>query len=1128
MRDFSRVASTLIPNRRAFHISILVISLLMIPGFISSLTPIDIESYDMETPELTAYHVLNDDFSSSEVTIGMMVVIRDPAAVSGAPEAPHTDSSGNAILDDIPEANQRIAYPGDLQGLRGEGIPVGGILNMTVLREIDLKVDTARSDPIAEFFRPLVSDLTGEGTDGILALPEQFRAFMANRSMLTRDSFDPLGNPVPARTQWYDCGEMECLTFDDQNLTQDHIDLAAHRMVNSSSGIFMRWMANDRAFLHDPTSPVIGPVGGQLGEDGSFQNAVWMPGRWSSSSTWILIQMSKADMEEKGFTFSWANARTEDGWTWDGLSLETTPPHNSASECQAAKAAGDEPCSAEWAMMALEESIRTTDQLTVSLAVGEGINVEVNRELQESLFLLVGMAIAVLVLLWVSLRRFSDVGIVGMTLGFSLLWMQGLIGWGIIIGNTFDITIISRSQFSNLLPILILALGIDDSLHALHRYKEERRNGATSREAAHTALSKVGRAIMLTTLTTMSAFLANLTSDIPALRSFGIEAALGVGAAFILTGLWAPLLRLDLDHLLAGFGRVNDEPEGQLHMVPEHWLARITSGSAFASPVIIVVVLIITGIATPIMLTLEGDFKIEDFLSEESDFAAGVEIVNTRFHDEGEPAAIVIEGDMLDPRVLDAIGETRDNMNEISENDPDRYTRTPTGVAELHAVDELVEIAISNLVADPIPFIEAGWNTSAAGNGVNCPTTMIGLPDTNDRGCLQFLYGFLYVRGVPGAGIIPNIPDSIAGLYIQPDCEINSNATHMCEDGSVPRYERMTMRWGLSQPEHFPTVELVLAELSRDMKPFADLDAGVLSERGDVNSAFSSDGEPVEYPVTWGIPTGEPVTRYVAASGMQNELQGTLLLGVFFCLITLWWGFRPSVNQTVAAWRVDKEEVALLAGYGLLAAAGLGLSLGMLYGSTWGAIAAILVFVLTMFWGERSLATALITTGPILIVVIWLYGMIAFAGYGLNMVTVAIAAMSLGVGIDYVIHVVERFREERDKGRSVHASLAVMGGASGLALVGSAVSDVTGFALISLSPMGFFASFGLFCAVMIGLSLIASMIITSAVLGSFSWREILRERKRAGGFMALQRQVEDRLSIGKRPVSESEVVISVE
>jgi predicted RND superfamily exporter protein len=72
-----------------------------------------------------------------------------------------------------------------------------------------------------------------------------------------------------------------------------------------------------------------------------------------------------------------------------------------------------------------------------------------------------------------------------------------------------------------------------------------------------------------------------------------------------------------------------------------------------------------------------------------------------------------------------------------------------------------------------------------------------------------------------------------------------------------------------------------------------------------------------------------------------------------------------------------------------------------------------------------------------------------------------------------------------------------MGGASGLALVGSAVSDVTGFALISLSPMGFFSLFGLFCAIMIALSLIASLIIASAVLGSLSWRELRAERRHA-------------------------------
>ncbi len=54
------------------------------------------------------------------------------------------------------------------------------------------------------------------------------------------------------------------------------------------------------------------------------------------------------------------------------------------------------------------------------------------------------------------------------------MWMQGMIGHAASLFSWIGVDLISRSQFSNLLPILVLALGIDDSLHALHRYKEER------------------------------------------------------------------------------------------------------------------------------------------------------------------------------------------------------------------------------------------------------------------------------------------------------------------------------------------------------------------------------------------------------------------------------------------------------------------------------------------------------------------------------------------------------------------------------------------------------------------------------------------------------------------------------
>lgn len=1110
MRNFSSVADFAILNRSKFHIAIIFISVLMVPGLLQTLTPIDVESYDMDSPEMDAENVIDIEFSSKELTVGFVVSIRDPSFIENGNQAPHTDADGNPDRLALPTPQEIAPFQGDGEGFSGEGIPEGGIFNLTFLRELEQKIMVARSNPLAEFYRPIVSELTGESANGTLSLFEQFEAFMDNRSLLTRSATDPFGNIVEPLTNWSDCGILECLRFGDENLTQSHIDLAANRMILAKPSVFLRWTTTDRAFLPDSDSPVIGPVNGQVSEDGTFTNAIWMPGRWSASSTWILIQLDKEEMINSGYTFVWGDARSEPGsMTWHGLELYTTPPELTAEECQKSSESGEGSCSADWALLSLEQSIRVTDQQSVSLiAPPTGINIEVNRELQQSITLLATMCMCILILLWGSLRRVSDVAIVATTLGFSLLWMQGLIGWGMILGSTLDVKIISRSQFSNLLPILILALGIDDSLHALHRYKEERNNGKTTDEAVHTSLSRVGRAIMLTSLTTIAAFSANLTSSIPALRSFGLEAALGVASAFVLTGLWAPLIRYDIDNWMQNRGRLKEESGNQLYLVPKHWLSRISGGSAWAAPFVLVLTIILTAIATPVMLSLEGDFKIEDFMDEEAEIAQSVFLINERFSSEGEPALILIEGDMLNPDVYAGISELRTNMNVEGTDDPNRFTRLPTGQIELHAIDELVYWAMGSLASNSEPFIRAGWNESIPGNGVNCERlSMTGLPDVSSRGCLQFLYGFLIVHGIPAAGIIPEIPPSIPELYIAAECELNPNATHLCTDGTDPTYDRMTMRWGIIKPEQFTITKQVLSQLEKDMIPFENLSTGDMEIRRSLDT--SSD----EYPVTWAISTGSPVTRYVAASSMQDELQGTLILGVYLCLITLWWGFRPSVNQSTAALRRGKEEVALLATWGLLAGFAIGAIMSQIYGGTVGGICGLVIFLLNFFWGERALAFAVITTFPILVVVVWLYGMIAVAGYGLNMVTVAIAAMSLGVGIDYVIHVVERYREEREKGRSVHSSLVAMGGASGLALVGSAVSDVTGFAIISFSPMGFFAAFGLFCALMIALSFIASMIIASSVLGMIAWREIREESKRAGGIRQLQINAEERLGI---------------
>ena len=286
--------------------------------------------------------------------------------------------------------------------------------------------------------------------------------------------------------------------------------------------------------------------------------------------------------------------------------------------------------STEWSYMDLEGQLRTHDRTNITLLVGQGVNVEVNRELQASAGLILLMGLAIVVLLYVSLRRVSDVLIVMFALGSALLWMQGMIGHFSSLTSVFGFSLIARSQFSNLLPILVLALGIDDSLHALHRYKEERTNKQTPEASAEITLSRVGRAIMLTSITTMAAFAANLFSDIAALRSFGIEAALGILAAFILTGLWVPLIRLSVDHWLESRGRSTEPKHDATHLISEDFLKRVSTGSGTWRNALIItaVAVLITLPAAYGMAQLEGDFAVEDFLDESSDFAIG-EVVQT-------------------------------------------------------------------------------------------------------------------------------------------------------------------------------------------------------------------------------------------------------------------------------------------------------------------------------------------------------------------------------------------------------------------------------------------------------------------------------------------------------------------
>lgn len=88
---------------------------------------------------------------------------------------------------------------------------------------------------------------------------------------------------------------------------------------------------------------------------------------------------------------------------------------------------------------------------------------------------------------------------------------------------------------------LIIGIGIDDAVHILHRY-------TSTKDSIKTVFSSVGRAILITTLTTMAGFGSLMFSSYRGMAYLGEVLFIGVGFAFLMTVLIIPIFVKDRDN----------------------------------------------------------------------------------------------------------------------------------------------------------------------------------------------------------------------------------------------------------------------------------------------------------------------------------------------------------------------------------------------------------------------------------------------------------------------------------------------------------------------------------------------------------------------------------------------------
>ena len=138
-------------------------------------------------------------------------------------------------------------------------------------------------------------------------------------------------------------------------------------------------------------------------------------------------------------------------------------------------------------------------------------------------------------------------------------------------------------------------------------------------------------------------------------------------------------------------------------------------------------------------------------------------------------------------------------------------------------------------------------------------------------------------------------------------------------------------------------------------------------------------------------------------------------------------------------------------------------------------------FVVLILLTRRAVPAMIVLT-PVVLATLWVVGSMAILSLKWNVLTVMVTALSLGIGIDYSIHMWRRFEAERARTDDVWKALEETISTTGVALVLSAGTTALGFLVLIFSPMPVVQQFGLVTALTVTFSLLLSIIVLPVLL----------------------------------------------
>jgi len=264
--------------------------------------------------------------------------------------------------------------------------------------------------------------------------------------------------------------------------------------------------------------------------------------------------------------------------------------------------------------------------------------------------------IITLVMLWLLFRSFSAVFWPILIVVIASILTVAIFGW---LGLKMNLMV-------NVTVLLILVVGVADSVHILSGYLFFRNQGEEHQQAMRSTFEKSGLAVFLTSLTTAVGMLALMVVPLIPIQNFGMSAALGVLIAFLLSVFVLPLM-LDIWAPFSKKKQKNSEECGPKHHLIQAMLQKVEHLSHQRPGLNIIIFALVTVIFTVGVFRVEVDSNPVSIFGEGNIIRTAFELVDDKMGGTQSLEIMIdagVEGALQDPVVLKTMDEMQDFLEQ--------------------------------------------------------------------------------------------------------------------------------------------------------------------------------------------------------------------------------------------------------------------------------------------------------------------------------------------------------------------------------------------------------------------------------------------------------------------------------